>query len=33
VASLYPTALKAQGIEFADFFNDQTALGAEASTE
>jgi len=25
-ASLYPKALKAEGIEFADFLNDQIAL-------
>jgi D-alanine-D-alanine ligase len=28
-ASLYPKALKAQGIEFADFLNDQIALAAK----
>ena len=31
-ASLYPKALKAQGIEFADFLQDQIAL-AEKSTQ
>ena len=29
-ASLYPKALKAQGIEFADFLRDQIALAEEA---
>ncbi len=29
-ASLYPKALKAQGIEFADFLHDQIALAANA---
>ena len=28
-ASLYPKALKAQGIEFADFLQDQIALAAK----
>ena len=28
-ASLYPKALKAQGIEFADFLRDQIALAAK----
>jgi D-alanine-D-alanine ligase len=28
-ASLYPKALKAQGIEFADFLHDQIALAAK----
>ena len=27
-ASLYPKALKAQGIDFVDFLQDQIALGA-----
>jgi D-alanine-D-alanine ligase len=28
-ASLYPKALKAQGIEFTDFLQDQIVLGAK----
>jgi D-alanine-D-alanine ligase len=28
-ASLYPKALKAQGIDFADFLQDQIALAAK----
>ena len=28
-ASLYPKALKAQGIEFADFLHDQIALATK----
>ena len=32
-ASLYPKALKAQGIEFADFLHDQIALGSKARAQ
>ena len=32
-ASLYPKALKAQGIEFADFLQDQIALAIKRAPE